>query len=234
MYEWSEEQLMVRDAIRRFIDAEVVPHIDAVEHDGVPPYDIIRKMYATSAWTRWPGTLQEAARAQGGRHHRVGLRAGRAGGRRGCGGHDAHPDHRAVPPLSGHRDLHGRERRPGRRDHHEGRHPGPDGAVGLDLLTAEKVGAWAITEPKLRLGRPRRMTTMARRDGDEYVINGSKDVDHQRALCRHHRAVRQAGRRLRHPHPRPPGADVSSWTRHPRPRAVQAAPQDGPPTPPHR
>ena len=47
MYEWSEEQLMVRDAIRRFIDAEVVPQIDAVEHDGVPPNDIIRKMYAT-------------------------------------------------------------------------------------------------------------------------------------------------------------------------------------------
>ena len=28
MYEWSEEQLMVRDAIRRFIEAEVVPNID--------------------------------------------------------------------------------------------------------------------------------------------------------------------------------------------------------------
>ena len=47
MFEWSEEQLMVRDAIRRFVEAEVVPHIDALEHGDLPPYDIIRKLYAT-------------------------------------------------------------------------------------------------------------------------------------------------------------------------------------------
>ncbi len=47
MFEWSEEQLMVRDAVRRFIEAEVVPHIDALEHGDLPPYDIIRKLSAT-------------------------------------------------------------------------------------------------------------------------------------------------------------------------------------------
>ena len=47
MFEWSEEQLMVRDAVRRFIEAEVVPNIDALEHGDMPPYDIIRKLYAT-------------------------------------------------------------------------------------------------------------------------------------------------------------------------------------------
>ncbi len=47
MFEWSEEQLMVRDAVRRFVEAEVVPHIDALEHGDLPPYDIMRKLYAT-------------------------------------------------------------------------------------------------------------------------------------------------------------------------------------------
>src|SRR6202034_4314332 len=47
MYEWSEEQLMVRDAVRRCVEAEVVPNIDALEFGDLPPYDIIRKLYAT-------------------------------------------------------------------------------------------------------------------------------------------------------------------------------------------
>ncbi len=47
MFEWSEEQLMVRDAVRRFVEAEVVPNIDALEFGDLPPYDIIRKLYAT-------------------------------------------------------------------------------------------------------------------------------------------------------------------------------------------
>ena len=47
MYEWSEEQLMVRDAVRRFIEAEVVPHIEELEFGDLPPYDIIRKLYST-------------------------------------------------------------------------------------------------------------------------------------------------------------------------------------------
>ena len=38
---------MVRDAVRRFIEAEVVPNIEALEHGDMPPYAIIRKLYAT-------------------------------------------------------------------------------------------------------------------------------------------------------------------------------------------
>src|SRR5580698_8117240 len=38
---------MVREAVRRFVEAEVVPNIDALEHGDLPPYEIIRKLYAT-------------------------------------------------------------------------------------------------------------------------------------------------------------------------------------------
>ncbi len=47
MYEWSDTDLMFRDALRGFIDKEIKPHVDKLETGELPPYDIIRKMYAT-------------------------------------------------------------------------------------------------------------------------------------------------------------------------------------------
>ncbi|MBD0324260.1 MAG: acyl-CoA dehydrogenase, partial [Aldersonia sp.] len=47
MFEWSEEDLMVRDALRGFIDKEVRPHIDELESGALPPYDIARKLLRT-------------------------------------------------------------------------------------------------------------------------------------------------------------------------------------------
>jgi alkylation response protein AidB-like acyl-CoA dehydrogenase len=44
----------------------------------------------------------------------------------------------------------------------------------LDLLTMDKVGAWAITEPGSGSDAFGSMKSTARRDGDEYVLNGSK------------------------------------------------------------
>src|SRR6476619_6690445 len=47
MFEWSEEQKMIRDAVRQFIEAEIVPKLDELEHGDLPPYDILRKLFAT-------------------------------------------------------------------------------------------------------------------------------------------------------------------------------------------
>src|SRR5205814_6803851 len=44
----------------------------------------------------------------------------------------------------------------------------------LDLLTLDKIGAWAITEPNSGSDAFGSMMSTARRDGDEYVLNGSK------------------------------------------------------------
>ena len=44
----------------------------------------------------------------------------------------------------------------------------------LDLLTGDKVGAWAITEPDSGSDAIGSMRSTATRDGDEYVLNGSK------------------------------------------------------------
>ena len=46
MIEWSESDLMIRDAVRGFIDKEVRPNVDALESGEMPPYPIIRKLFS--------------------------------------------------------------------------------------------------------------------------------------------------------------------------------------------
>src|SRR3954468_19116214 len=45
MYQWTEEQEMVRTAVRQFIDKEIRPRIDEFEHGDTPPYDVLRKLF---------------------------------------------------------------------------------------------------------------------------------------------------------------------------------------------
>ena len=45
MFEWSEEHVMMRQAVRQFIEKEIVPDIDQYEHGDRPPYDALRKMF---------------------------------------------------------------------------------------------------------------------------------------------------------------------------------------------
>src|SRR5215813_8024654 len=47
MFEWPEELQMVRDAVRQFVDNEVRPHREELEHGDLPPYDLLRKFYKT-------------------------------------------------------------------------------------------------------------------------------------------------------------------------------------------
>src|SRR6185503_4613548 len=47
MFEWSEELKMVRDAVRTFVDTEIRPHREELEHGDLPPYDLLRKLYST-------------------------------------------------------------------------------------------------------------------------------------------------------------------------------------------
>src|SRR5258706_2585099 len=47
MFEWSEEHRMIRDAVREFVDKEVRPHRDELEHGDMAPYDLLRKLYRT-------------------------------------------------------------------------------------------------------------------------------------------------------------------------------------------
>ena len=47
MFEWSDEQKMLRDAVRQFIEKEIVPLQDDLEHGDLPPYEVLRKLFKT-------------------------------------------------------------------------------------------------------------------------------------------------------------------------------------------
>jgi len=47
MYEFNETQFMIRDQFRNFVETEIRPIIDDIEYNGVPPYDVLRKMFKT-------------------------------------------------------------------------------------------------------------------------------------------------------------------------------------------
>jgi alkylation response protein AidB-like acyl-CoA dehydrogenase len=47
MLEWSDIDIAVRHAVREFVDKEIRPHVDDLESGEMPPYPIIRKLFAT-------------------------------------------------------------------------------------------------------------------------------------------------------------------------------------------
>ena len=99
MFEWSEEQLAIRDAVRRFVEEEIKPNVEELEHGDTPPYEVIRKLYRPSASTAMArdGFKRQLERKLSGAARPPAPRR-----RRQCG-HDAHPHHRAVPLLPGDR-----------------------------------------------------------------------------------------------------------------------------------
>ncbi len=173
MFEWSEEQLMVRDAVRRFVEAEVVPHIDELEHGNLPPYDIIRKLYATFGMDQ---LARDRFKKQLARKEADGDRAEQTESR-GDGGAAAMT---LIPIVELCRYCPGIVTAMGVSIGLAGGTimklgtPAQMERWGLGLLTGEKVGAWAITEPNSGSDALGGMQATARRDGDEYVLNGNK------------------------------------------------------------
>ncbi|MCV7359825.1 acyl-CoA dehydrogenase family protein [Mycolicibacterium fluoranthenivorans] len=177
MLEWSDVDIAVRDAVREFIDKEIRPHIDALEDGELEPYPIVRKLFATfgidtmarEALERRLSRLRDGSPAR---------ETKSSGGMFGGG-----PDQAGmgfvliaelcrvsmglvtgmgvslgltVPTIQSRGTLAQQERwLPG-------------------LVTYEKIGAWAITEPDSGSDAFGGMKSYVTRDGDEYVLNGQK------------------------------------------------------------
>jgi alkylation response protein AidB-like acyl-CoA dehydrogenase len=178
MFEWSEEQLMIRDAVRQFVEAEIATKRDELEHGDLPPYDVLRKLFSTfgmdaMARERFKQQIEREKRIAAGEEEP----APKGERRRG----DPNSIAMTMLPII-----------------EICRHsPGMVTAMGvsmgltsaaimsrgtiaqkerwaLDLLTLDKIGAWAITEPGSGSDAFGSMKSTARRDGDEYLLNGSK------------------------------------------------------------
>jgi acyl-CoA dehydrogenase len=177
MFEWSEEQLAIRDAVRRFVDEEVKPKVDELEYGDTPPYEVIRKLYQTfglDALARDSAKRAIERRAAG---TAPGGAQGKAAARAEGGSNAAmtlipiielcHYCPGIVTALGVSTGLAGGTIM-------KSGTPAQMERWGLDLMTFDKVGAWAITEPDSGSDALGGMKSTAVRDGEEYVLNGNK------------------------------------------------------------
>lgn len=175
MYEWSDEHNMLRTAMKDFIAKELIPIRDDLEHGDLPPYELLRKLFATFG-------MDEMARA--GFEKRIAfdkaVEAGEAeaGDRDSRGGMD--PGFSLIPTIELCRQSPGLVTAMGVSMGLTASAINGKGTIAQrerwvpELLTMEKVGAWAITEPNSGSDAFGSMLATARKDGDEYVLNGSK------------------------------------------------------------
>src|SRR4029453_543936 len=179
MFEWSEEQLMIRDAVRQFVQAEIAPRREELEHGDLPPYDILRKLFATFGMD---AMARERFKAQIEREKRIaaGEEEAPAKGERRGGGDPNAIAMTMLPIIEICRHSPGMVTAMGVSMGLTSAAIMSKGTIAqkerwaLDLQTLDKVGAWAITEPGSGSAALGSTQSPARRDGDEYLLNGSK------------------------------------------------------------
>jgi hypothetical protein len=167
--ELNDTERMLRDTFRGFFTREVEPHVVAMESGGLLPYDLMRHMH------RSLGLDAMLPRPRGGDV---------------AGGGEA----RAPSGLDANAARYGRTafvvemaRVSPSFALSYGASTGLFGAnvVGkgtpeqverfaLPVLRCERIGAWCLTEPGAGSDALRGMKTTARRDGDDYVLDGAK------------------------------------------------------------
>ncbi|MBF6261458.1 acyl-CoA/acyl-ACP dehydrogenase [Nocardia farcinica] len=183
MFEWSETDEMIRQAVRGFIDKEVRPHLDALEDGTMSPYPIARKLFAEFGIDAVAGEQVDSLLAKK-RARQEALAAGQEPAsttKRGAGdllGGQASMAAVVVGELSG---------------VCMGLLTAVGVSIGLgaatimsrgtlaqqerwlrDIVTMDKVAAWAITEPDSGSDAFGGMKTYVRRDGEDYLLTGHK------------------------------------------------------------
>ncbi len=173
-FAWSEEALAVRAAVRDFVEKEVRPLRDDLEFGDLPPYDLIRKFFTTFGLDTM--AAQAFDRSVSGEGSASKERSG------------PDPAFSVVPQIELVKVSMGI---PAAMGVSIGLAAGTINALGSveqrkrwarDLVTFEKVGAWAITEPDAGSDAFGGMRTTVRPDpstssgqaADEWVLNGQK------------------------------------------------------------
>jgi alkylation response protein AidB-like acyl-CoA dehydrogenase len=165
---------MLQAAMRDFIAKELLPIKEDLEHGDLPPYELLRKLYATFG-------MDEMAKASFAERIEAEKQAeadGAEAERKRSGGGDA--GYTMIPIIELCRHSPGLVTALGVSTGLTASAIMSKGTIrqkerwALDLLTLDKVGAWAITEPNSGSDAFGSMLSTARRDGDEYVLNGSK------------------------------------------------------------
>ena len=181
MIQWSEQHDMMRDMVRRFIEAEIVPNIAEFEHGDTPPYGVLRKMFKSFGIDE---VARERFRKQIERDRKIaaGELSADAAEPRKSGGPEAGDSiaMQLIPTIELCRYCPGMVTAMGVSVGLTSAAIMSKGTIAqkerwaLDLLTLDKVGSWAITEPGSGSDAFGGMKSTAKRDGDGYILNGSK------------------------------------------------------------
>lgn len=177
MFEWSDTDLIMRDTIRGFIDKEIRPNLDALETGEISPYPIARKLFSEFGLDVLAAeavkTMLDKERAKQEKQETEKKSSG-------FGGLGAQASMAAVLVSE-----------------IAGVSLGLLSTVGVslglgaatimsrgtlaqkerwlpELMTLEKIAAWAITEPDAGSDAFGGMKTYVKRDGDDYILNGQK------------------------------------------------------------
>ena len=183
MIEWSDQHRMIQETVRKFVEAEIVPQLEELEHGDLPPYDVLRKLFKTFgmdelARTRFDRQIarQESAGSSDAEESRAEQEAKETSGDRG----DA-AAMQLIPLIEISRFCPGMVTAMGVSMGLTAASIMSKGTVAQkkrwarDLLTLEKIGSWAITEPASGSDAFGSMMSTARRTEDGgYVLNGNK------------------------------------------------------------
>ncbi len=176
MIEWSEQQLMIRDAVRRFVETEIAPNLEELEHGDTPPYDVLRKMYQAfgmgeMARTRFQHQLERKRAEERGEKSTAQKREGRGDG----------AGLTLIPIIELSRYCPGMVTALGVSTGLTAAAIMSKGSSeqmerwGLDLLTLDKIGAWALTEPGSGSDAFGSMKAVARAQPDgTWLLSGNK------------------------------------------------------------
>ncbi|OBI91083.1 acyl-CoA dehydrogenase family protein [Mycobacterium sp. 1245805.9] len=173
MFEWSDTDLMVRDAVRQFVDKEIRPHLDELESGALSPYPIARKLFSQFGL--------DVMAAESVKKMLERERAGKNEKPDGAGGFDGAQGSMVAVLVSEIARV------------SIGLLSTASVSLGLgaatimsrgtlaqkerwlpDLMTLKKIAAWAITEPDSGSDAFGGMKTYVKRDGEDYILNGQK------------------------------------------------------------
>lgn len=180
MFEWSETDELIRAAVRGFIDKEVRPHLDALDSGDMPPYPILRKLFADFGIDAMGAEAIEKmlAKQRATESDPAGEKPKKSGSGGGLFGDQQSMMAVLISELSG---------------VSMGLVAAMGVSIGLgaatimsrgtlaqkerwlaDIVTLKKVASWAITEPDSGSDAFGGMKTYVKRDGEDYILNGQK------------------------------------------------------------
>ncbi len=173
---------MIKEAVAKFVESEIQPKRDELEHGDLPPYDVIRTLARTfgidalgrESFKRRIEREKKKEDVAGESEGDPFLGSPKEGGDGGAAAMTLIPIIELSKVCPGIVTAMGVS---------VGLAAGTimsKGTIaqkerwGLDLLTFDKIGAWAITEPNSGSDALGGMNSTAKRDGDEYILNGNK------------------------------------------------------------